>query len=56
MTKKSKSKKKLARAMREVHRKKPSTATKKGGRKQLLAIAFAKARKRGARLPKKKRR
>jgi Family of unknown function (DUF6496) len=51
--KKTKSAKKVARAMHEVFTKKPSTATRKGGRKQLIAIALAKARKRGARVPKK---
>ena len=53
MAKKTKSQKKVARAMREVFRHKPSTATKKGGRKQLVAIALSKARKRGARIPKR---
>lgn len=54
MKKKSKSAKKVARAMREVFTHKPSTATKKGGTKQLKAIALAKARKRGAKIPKKR--
>jgi hypothetical protein len=53
MTKKTKTAKKVARAMREVFRHKPRTATKKGGRKQLIAIGLAKARKRGARIPKR---
>lgn len=52
--KKSASQKKVDRAMREVHKSKPSTATKKGGEKQLRAIALSKARKAGARIPKKK--
>jgi hypothetical protein len=50
----TKSAKKVSRAMREVFTNKPKTATKKGGRKQLIAIGLAKARKRGARIPKKR--
>ena len=54
----SKSAKKLESAMREVHKNIPSTVTRanvKGEKKEamLRAIAFSKARKRGARLPKK---
>lgn len=48
----------LASAMREVHKNVPSTVrrAKVSGekkRKMLIAIAFAKARKRGAHLPKR---
>lgn len=53
--KQSKSRQKVASAMREVHRNKPSTATAKGGEPQLRAIALNKARKAGARVPRKKR-
>ena len=49
----SKSAAKVKRAMREVFTNKPSTATKKGGKKQLVAIALSKARKAGAKVPKK---
>lgn len=57
--KKSASKKKLVGALREVFRDEPSTVTRaevspEKKRKMKVAIAFAKARKAGARLPKKK--
>ena len=58
-TKKSKSRNKLERAMSEVHKNEPSTvkrANVSGKKKEamLRAIAFSKARKSGAKLPKKK--
>lgn len=51
--------KKLEAAMREVHKNEPSTVTRanvSGAKKEamLRAIAFSKARKTGAKLPKKK--
>ena len=58
--KQSASRKKVAAAMREVHRNEPSTVTRAkhfgpGGKEAMLrAVAFAKARKAGARVPKKK--
>lgn len=59
MAKKSKAIDILSRHMREVHRNIPSTvrrANVSGARKErmLKAIAFSKARKAGARLPKKR--
>ena len=48
----------VARAMREVHRDEPSTVTRArhfgpGGKEAMLrAVAFSKARKSGARIPK----
>lgn len=54
--KKSKSQKKVARAMKEVFTHKPSTVKGSGAkaRKQQVAIGLAKARKAGARVPKKR--
>jgi hypothetical protein len=56
----SKTKKKVRAAFREVHRKEPKVVKKtrrkkgaKAARKQKVAIALAKARRRGARIPKK---
>jgi hypothetical protein len=56
----TKTAKKVARAMREVHRRTPSTVKRakvSGTRKKkmLIAIALSKARARGARIPKKRR-
>jgi ribosomal protein L23 len=57
--KKSASKQKLETAMREVFTDEPSTVTRANvsperKRKMKVAIGFSKARKQGARLPKKK--
>lgn len=51
---------KLKSALKEVFKKTPSTVRRAGvkgkaKRKMLIAVAFAKARKAGAKLPKKKR-
>lgn len=54
----TKSSRKLTSAIKEVRSNPPSTLKKGQGKKermrQLLAIAFSKARKRGARLPRRK--
>jgi hypothetical protein len=55
--KQSKSKAKVARAMREVFKHPPKTVkanTAAGRRRQLVAVALNKARKAGARVPRKK--
>ena len=57
---KGKSRKKVEAAMREVHEEEPSTVTRAkhvgpGGKEAMLrAIALSKARKAGAKVPKKK--
>jgi hypothetical protein len=56
---KSKSKAAVSKAMREVFNNPPSTAEAKGKaarRKQLVAIGLSKARRAGARVPKKRKR
>jgi ribosomal protein L23 len=58
MAKKSAAKKKLEAAFREVYTDEPSTVTRANvsgekKRKMLAAVAYAKARKSGAKLPKK---
>lgn len=57
--KQSKSRSKVERAMREVHRNEPSTVSRadvseKRKEKMHKAIAFSKARKSGAKIPKRK--